>query len=302
MQNQAKKVSKSFLILSVIVLLVLTVSMPDAFAKEAKALVDLNTASQQELEGLKGVGPATAKKIIEHRPYKSVDELSKAGIPAKTIDGLKPFVTAGPAAATPHPSEVEKKPAQAPAAVEKAAAKASTAKAPTGPIDLNIADQKALESLPGIGPATATEIMKGRPYTSVDDLGRVKGMSKGKIEKLKGMVTVGKPEGAQPSTPTTPSVPAIAVPAPPKPAKVEPTVPKAPSGIEKKSALKLAPGEKVNINTANKEMLEALPGIGPAKAQAIIEGRPYQTPEDIMKVKGIKQGTFDKIKDQITVK
>jgi competence protein ComEA len=72
--------------------------------------------------------------------------------------------------------------------------------------------------------------------------------------------------------------------------------------MEKKSAIKLAPGEKVNINTANKEMLEALPGIGPAKAQAIIEGRPYSTPEDIMKVKGIKQGTFDKIKDQITVK
>ena len=301
MKKQAKKVTKSILILSVIVVVVLTTSMPYAFAKEAKALVDLNTASQQELEGLKGVGPATAKKIIEHRPYNSVDELSKAGISAKTIDGLKPFVTAGPAAATPQPSGSEKKAAQVPASVEKAASKASTAKVPTGPIDLNTADQKALESLPGVGPATATEIMKGRPYTSVDDLGRVKGMSKGKIEKLKGMVTIGKPESAQPSTPTAPAAPAIAVPAPTKP-KVEPTVPKAPSGIEKKSALKLAPGEKVNINTANKEMLGALPGIGPAKAQAIIEGRPYQTPEDIMKVKGIKQGTFNKIKDLITVK
>lgn len=99
MQNQFKKVLTSFLILSLIAFVALTVSMPDAFAKEAKALVDLNTASQKDLEGLKGVGPATATKIIEHRPYKSVDELSKAGIPAKTIDGLKPFVTVGPAAA-----------------------------------------------------------------------------------------------------------------------------------------------------------------------------------------------------------
>jgi competence protein ComEA len=49
-------------------------------------------------------------------------------------------------------------------------------------------------------------------------------------------------------------------------------------------------------------MLEALPGIGPAKAQDIIDGRPYKTPEDIMKVKGIKEGTFAKIKDLITVK
>jgi competence protein ComEA len=58
----------------------------------------------------------------------------------------------------------------------------------------------------------------------------------------------------------------------------------------------------VNINTASKQQLEKLPGIGPVKAQAIIDGRPYQAKEDIMKVKGIKQGTFDKIKDVITVK
>jgi competence protein ComEA len=37
------------------------------------------------------------------------------------------------------------------------------------------------------------------------------------------------------------------------------------------------------------------------KAQAIIDGRPYNAPEDIMKVKGIKQGEFNKIKDLITV-
>ena len=300
MRNQFKKVSKSFFVLTVIAFVAFTVSMQDAFAKEAKALVDLNTASQQELEGLKGVGPSTARKIIEHRPYKSVDELSKAGIPAKTIDGLKPFVSTGPAAAAPQPSKTDTKPAKAPVAAEKPPAKAATAKVPTEPVDLNTADQKALEALPGVGPATAKEIIKGRPYTSVEDLGRVKGMSKGKIEKLRGAVTVSQTKGVRPSTPAAPSAPAAAAPA--KPAKAEPTVPKPPSGMEKKSAVKLAPGEKVNINTANKEMLEALPGIGPAKAQAIIEGRPYSTPEDIMKVKGIKQGTFDKIKDQITVK
>jgi competence protein ComEA len=75
---------------------------------------------------------------------------------------------------------------------------------------------------------------------------------------------------------------------------------KAPAASGKASTLK--PGEKVNINAASKEQLEALPGIGPAKAQAIIDGRPYKTPEDVMKVKGIKQGTFNKIKDNITVR
>jgi len=71
---------------------------------------------------------------------------------------------------------------------------------------------------------------------------------------------------------------------------------------EKKETLRLAPGERVNINTASKEDLEKIPGIGPVKAQAIIKHRPYKTPEDIMKVKGIKDKTYQKIKDYITVK
>ena len=61
----------------------------------------------------------------------------------------------------------------------------------------------------------------------------------------------------------------------------------------------------VNINTATKEQLDALPGIGPVKAQAIVDYRnangPFRSPEDVMKVRGIKEGEFGKIKDQISV-
>ena len=64
---------------------------------------------------------------------------------------------------------------------------------------------------------------------------------------------------------------------------------------------KLHAGQKININTAAKEELDSLPGIGPVKAQAIIEARPFKTIEDIMSVKGIKGGEFAKIKDMITV-
>lgn len=62
---------------------------------------------------------------------------------------------------------------------------------------------------------------------------------------------------------------------------------------------------KVNLNTATKEQLCTLPGIGESKAESIISYRnehgAYGQIEDIMKVEGIKDGLFQKIKDRITV-
>jgi len=183
-----------------VIAVLLVLSVPGAYGQAKKGLVDLNTASQKDLEEIKGVGPATAKKIIAARPYKSVDELKKAGLSAKQIDSMKPYVTVGAA------------------------------------------------------PAAAAPV----------------------------------------TAPAAKPAPAAAAPAPAKAARAP--------AAEKAAPAKLAPGEKVNINTAPKEKLDALPGIGPVKAQAIIDGRPYSKPEDIMKVKGIKQGEYNKIKDMITVR
>jgi len=189
----------------------LVLSVPGAYGQAKKGPVDLNTASQKDLEEIKGVGPATAKKIIAARPYKSVDELKKAGLSAKQIDSIKPYVTVGAA------------------------------------------------------PAAAAPV-------------------------------------AAPAAKSAPAAPAAAPAAKPAPTAAAPAKAAKAPAAEKAAPAKLAPGEKVNINSAPKEKLDALPGIGPVKAQAIIDGRPYSKPEDIMKVKGIKQGEYNKIKDIITVR
>ncbi|NLT94152.1 MAG: competence protein ComEA [Clostridia bacterium] len=66
-----------------------------------------------------------------------------------------------------------------------------------------------------------------------------------------------------------------------------------------------AAGGKINLNTATLEQLDSLTGIGPSKAQAIIDYRNskggFKSIEELMNVKGIGQATFDKIKDQVTI-
>ena len=64
-------------------------------------------------------------------------------------------------------------------------------------------------------------------------------------------------------------------------------------------------GEIININTANKEQLMKISGVGKTKAEAIIAHREkngdFKTKEDITKVRGIGKSTFEKIKDKIEV-
>jgi DNA uptake protein ComE-like DNA-binding protein len=187
---------------------------PTLPAHETATKVDLNSATQAELENLPGVGEATAKKIIAGRPYASTGDLPKAGVSAATIKKITPLIIVGsPAAAVPTPTQAEK--ADVKAENKGRGHRDASPGVTTGAtVDLNTATQQELEALPGVGAATAKKILAGRPYASVNDLSKA-GVSGRTMKQIGALVVVGTaaPAAAAASIPTVPVQPSMPSPA-----------------------------------------------------------------------------------------
>lgn len=205
-------------------------------------------------------------------------------------------------------------------------------------IDLNTATKEELITLPGVGPATADAIIAARPFKKAQELKDVPGIGDARWGDIRSRVTVKEAKAAtkrerkeEPRTTKSErttrrtsepaGAPPVASEGSERTPRTEPLFPRhdrsildqpknrpTPPPAEQRRIEPREPqrepiaGEPVNLNTATQAELEDLLGIGPVKAQAIIENRPYRSIEEVMEVRGIKDGTFEQIRDRITVR
>lgn len=162
-------------------------------------------------------------------------------------------------------------------AVGEGAAKAARASTPLAPgerIDPNEAPAEELDRLPGVGPATARSILEerasGGAFRSRQDMLRVPGIGPSRLEEMAAHLSL--PDGAD----------------------------------AEDRGRNGRPGDRVDLNRADRASLEQLPGIGPALAGRILELRgregPFRAVEDLLEVSGIGPVTLERLEGRVVVR
>lgn len=166
------------------------------------AALNINTATQAELETLPGIGESKAVAIIQYRTdhgaFKTVDELDNVpGIGESTLANLRPLVTVGDGKTTSGAAASTTPASTTPASTTPASTTlASTTPASTSGcmVNINTADSAALQTLPGIGESKAAAIIQYRTdhgkFATCDSLDDVSGIGPATVAALKDCCSV----------------------------------------------------------------------------------------------------------------
>jgi competence ComEA-like helix-hairpin-helix protein len=159
--------------------------------------LELNDASRSELLQLPGVGPKMADRILDHRakhgPFLTVTDLTKvSGIGPTTLKRLESWVYVEGAVEPDQVVPAAKKSPSPPAAKTTTSSKIVVWKGPK--LNVNTASEADLKRVPLIGKVLSQRIIEERnkkPFTSIEDLRRVKGIGQKRLDNLRACVTVG---------------------------------------------------------------------------------------------------------------
>ena len=149
--------------------------------------IDPNTAGEEDLDRLPGVGPAVAARIVQMRQERGPfaeprDLLSVAGVGPSTLARIRPYL------------EWSTQPRFGDAAVPSRPVGNPAAHGPAR-LDLNRASREELERLPGVGPVIAERILTLRQelgrIRGLEELRSVRGIGPATIERIRSLILIG---------------------------------------------------------------------------------------------------------------